>query len=125
MHTRPEMLIIPVSTPEGLPETMAAFIQGLLQPPPRAPRLWAVKALLPFCSISPPLGQHNVNVLSVCFTLGISCQRLFWTKPALNTEKEMLYRTSALRSGVCSTSCLAKKAKKAFAATLTTKKLRL
>ncbi|KLU91160.1 hypothetical protein MAPG_09683 [Magnaporthiopsis poae ATCC 64411] len=64
MHTRPEMLTIPVSTPEGLPETMAAFTQRLSQPPPRASRLWAVKALLPFCSIRPPLRQHSVNVLS-------------------------------------------------------------
>ncbi|KAL8377796.1 hypothetical protein RB595_008467 [Gaeumannomyces hyphopodioides] len=64
MHTRPEMTIIPVSTPERLPETVATFSKGLSQPHPRVPRPWAVKTLLPFCSTNLPLGEHNVNVLS-------------------------------------------------------------
>ncbi|KAL8288049.1 hypothetical protein RB597_000235 [Gaeumannomyces tritici] len=63
-HTRPEMTVIPVSIPERLPETMAAFSEGLPQPPPRVPRLWVVKTLLPFCSTNLPLGEHTVNVLS-------------------------------------------------------------
>lgn len=70
-----EMPLIPLQSIEELPVTLMKFHRSFLQSDAstrqrpdqtqvQVPGTGAVQSLLPYCAISPPLGEHSVNLLS-------------------------------------------------------------
>lgn len=72
-----DLILIPLQSVGDLPVTLTKFHRCILQGnasngqrPPRAhsqamgPNTGAAQSLLPYCALSPPLGEHSVHLLS-------------------------------------------------------------
>ncbi len=65
-----EMPILPLTALEDLPTVMASFQRNLHPPQALRATLSPTRALLPYCTILPPLSEHETNVLSdICSSL--------------------------------------------------------
>jgi len=58
------MPIIPLSSLSSFQATLFAFQRQLVQHRPSAPMRNPTTAILPYCTVNPPLPEHSVNVLS-------------------------------------------------------------
>ncbi|TLD24928.1 hypothetical protein PspLS_05432 [Pyricularia sp. CBS 133598] len=64
MQSKLNVPVIPIKSTTSLPGAVMTFHQRFSVTQPRIPRLQAVRTLLPFCTINPPIREHNFNMLS-------------------------------------------------------------
>ncbi|KAH8841816.1 hypothetical protein MCOR27_002814 [Pyricularia oryzae] len=64
MQSKLDVPVVPIKSTAALPGTVTAFHERFSAAQPRISKPQAVRALLPFCTVNPPIREHNFNMLS-------------------------------------------------------------